>query len=411
MAARRAGGARRGGGRARARRSGRASAASPPRWSPPSAPERVDRLVLACTSPGGADSFPLPEGTLRADGRGAVARRPRSRCAASSRTRSRRTRHRRSSTRSSPTARRTRPTRPDGRLRPPPARRGTRTAAANGSPRRRSSSRARPTRSSTRVTRSSSPSAIPERAARSDRGRRPLPVLGAARRVHGPRRGAPRMSLFTIDRILRDRARATPGRVASVSDWTYADLDRRSDEIAARLERGSRVSTLTGNSPEHVAVFFACAKAGAILHPISWRLAPAEIAYQLDDAEPAVLPRRGRAPRARRRRRSPSRAVTPPLELPGAAAAGRARRTRIRSSSSTRAAPPASRRARCSPTRTASGRASPSTSQPGSPATTSCSRCSRSSTSAAGTSSPCSRGGRAPASCSSAASTPSGRSS
>jgi len=28
-------------------------------------PERVDRLVLACTSPGGADAFPLPEGTLR----------------------------------------------------------------------------------------------------------------------------------------------------------------------------------------------------------------------------------------------------------------------------------------------------------------------------------------------------------
>jgi 3-oxoadipate enol-lactonase len=28
-------------------------------------PDRVDRLVLACTSPGGAGSFPLPEGTLR----------------------------------------------------------------------------------------------------------------------------------------------------------------------------------------------------------------------------------------------------------------------------------------------------------------------------------------------------------
>ena len=96
------------------------------------------------------------------------------------------------------------------------------------------------------------------------------------------------MSRFTIDRILRDRARLTPGRIA-VADWTYADLDRRSDEIAARLERGSRVSTLTCNSPEHVAVFFGCAKAGAILHPISWRLAPAEIAFQLDDAEPAVF--------------------------------------------------------------------------------------------------------------------------
>jgi fatty-acyl-CoA synthase len=93
---------------------------------------------------------------------------------------------------------------------------------------------------------------------------------------------------FTIDRILRDRARATPRRIA-VSDWTYADLDRRSDEIAARLERGSRVSTLTKNTAEHVAVFFGCAKSGAILHPISWRLAPAEVAYQLDDAEPAVF--------------------------------------------------------------------------------------------------------------------------
>ena len=34
---------------------------------------------------------------------------------------------------------------------------------------------------------------------------------------------------------------------------------------------------------------FACAKAGAILHPISWRLAPAEVAFQLDDAEPALF--------------------------------------------------------------------------------------------------------------------------
>ena len=34
---------------------------------------------------------------------------------------------------------------------------------------------------------------------------------------------------------------------------------------------------------------FACAKAGAILHPISWRLAPAEVAYQLDDADPALF--------------------------------------------------------------------------------------------------------------------------
>ena len=100
------------------------------------------------------------------------------------------------------------------------------------------------------------------------------------------------MNELTIDRMLRDRARRTPDRVAvdeGARTWTYGELDARSDELARSLRRGERVSTLTGNSGEHVAVMFACAKAGAILHPISWRLAPAEIAFQLDDADPAVF--------------------------------------------------------------------------------------------------------------------------
>ncbi|MDX6475852.1 MAG: fatty-acyl-CoA synthase, partial [Gaiellaceae bacterium] len=100
------------------------------------------------------------------------------------------------------------------------------------------------------------------------------------------------MSHLTIDRIIRDRARITPQRVAIVERdrrWTYAELDARSDELASGLTHGARVSTLCGNSGEHVALMFGCAKAGAILHPISWRLAPAEVAYQLDDAEPDVF--------------------------------------------------------------------------------------------------------------------------
>jgi fatty-acyl-CoA synthase len=100
------------------------------------------------------------------------------------------------------------------------------------------------------------------------------------------------MSEHTIGRIIRDRSRITPDRVAIAEagrTWTYAELDRRSDTLAASLSHGDRVSTLTGNSGEHVALLFACAKAGAILHPISWRLAPAEVAYQLDDAEPALF--------------------------------------------------------------------------------------------------------------------------
>jgi fatty-acyl-CoA synthase len=100
------------------------------------------------------------------------------------------------------------------------------------------------------------------------------------------------MNQHTIDKIIRDRARITPERIAideGGRTWTYAELDARSDELAQGLAHGDRVSTLTGNSGEHVALMFACAKAGAILHPISWRLAPAEVAFQLDDAEPAVF--------------------------------------------------------------------------------------------------------------------------
>jgi fatty-acyl-CoA synthase len=103
--------------------------------------------------------------------------------------------------------------------------------------------------------------------------------------------------VLTLDRWIRDRARATPQRVAIEflgAETTYAELDARSERLAAGLletglVRGDRVATLTGTSPEHVVAFFACAKAGLTLLPLNWRLAPAELAYQLEDATPAVL--------------------------------------------------------------------------------------------------------------------------
>jgi fatty-acyl-CoA synthase len=102
---------------------------------------------------------------------------------------------------------------------------------------------------------------------------------------------------LTLGRWIRDRARTTPERAAIDylgREVTYAELDELSDRIAGwllerGLQRGDRVATLTGNSPTHVAVLFACAKAGLILTPLSWRLAAPELAYQLDDAEPAVF--------------------------------------------------------------------------------------------------------------------------
>jgi fatty-acyl-CoA synthase len=98
--------------------------------------------------------------------------------------------------------------------------------------------------------------------------------------------------VITLDHWIRDRARLTPHRVAidhRGGEVTFAELDARSDELAASLRHGDRVATLTGNTPEHVALFFACAKAGAILTPISWRLSPHEIAHQLDDADPSLF--------------------------------------------------------------------------------------------------------------------------
>ena len=102
---------------------------------------------------------------------------------------------------------------------------------------------------------------------------------------------------LTLERWVRDRARITPDRIAIDFEggrMTYGELDERSERLAAGLlasglARGDRVGTLTANSAEHVVVFFACAKAGLMLVPLSWRLSPVELAYQLDDAEPALL--------------------------------------------------------------------------------------------------------------------------
>ena len=121
---------------------------------------------------------------------------------------------------------------------------------------------------------------------------------------------------------------ATPDRVAI--DYLGArgrrtrSSTRRSDALAAELlarglERGDRVATLTGNSPEHVVALLRLREGR--LHAAAAQLAARarpSFAYQLDDAEPARLPRRGRV-----RGRSPTR---PGCDVRAARAARRATR-------------------------------------------------------------------------------------
>ena len=103
--------------------------------------------------------------------------------------------------------------------------------------------------------------------------------------------------LHTLGRWTTDRAVATPERVA-VDDrgvvLTYLELDERATRLAARVLDagygvGDRIATLTGNSSDQVVLFFACAKAGLVLVPLSWRLSPRELAHELDHADPALV--------------------------------------------------------------------------------------------------------------------------
>ena len=93
-------------------------------------------------------------------------------------------------------------------------------------------------------------------------------------------------------------ARLAPRRAALVDDAadavvTYAALDaltaRWASALAARgAGPGDRVALLAGTRPECVALFYACARIGAALVPLNWRLAPPELARVLDDARPGL---------------------------------------------------------------------------------------------------------------------------
>jgi long-chain acyl-CoA synthetase len=74
----------------------------------------------------------------------------------------------------------------------------------------------------------------------------------------------------------------------------WADLDRRVRMLAnglrgLGLEHGDRVAMLSKNSIEYQELYFAAGRAGLVLQPLNWRLAPAELARLLADAEPKVV--------------------------------------------------------------------------------------------------------------------------
>jgi fatty-acyl-CoA synthase len=55
------------------------------------------------------------------------------------------------------------------------------------------------------------------------------------------------------------------------------------------IVKGDRVALLISNCSEFLEIFFACAKAGAIMVPLNLRLAVPELMYILKDSEPSIL--------------------------------------------------------------------------------------------------------------------------
>ncbi len=95
------------------------------------------------------------------------------------------------------------------------------------------------------------------------------------------------------------RAQLSPDRVGLVDtdtgdEYTYAELDERANRTARLLrehgvEKGDRIAVVSRNRPELVDLYFATAKVGAVLAPLSYRLAPREITEMLNDVEPTML--------------------------------------------------------------------------------------------------------------------------
>ena len=67
-------------------------------------------------------------------------------------------------------------------------------------------------------------------------------------------------------------------------------VNRMAHALAAwGVGRGERIAALMTNSSEFLEIFFACAKTGAIMAPLNFRLAVPELVFILRDCAPRLL--------------------------------------------------------------------------------------------------------------------------
>jgi fatty-acyl-CoA synthase len=98
--------------------------------------------------------------------------------------------------------------------------------------------------------------------------------------------------------LIDRNAAFSPEKTAIIFDdqrLSYLDLARRIEQTASGLKaefgigRGDRVAVLSLNRPDYLVLLYACARLGAIMVPLNWRLAVAEQLYILSDCGAKVL--------------------------------------------------------------------------------------------------------------------------
>lgn len=80
------------------------------------------------------------------------------------------------------------------------------------------------------------------------------------------------------------------GRAITYRAWNRAaNRTARLLVSSASLKKGERVAILAKNCVEYLDILFACAKTGAVLSALNWRLTPAELTAIVANAEPSAL--------------------------------------------------------------------------------------------------------------------------
>jgi fatty-acyl-CoA synthase len=103
---------------------------------------------------------------------------------------------------------------------------------------------------------------------------------------------------MNLSDLIDRNAAFTPGKTAlrfEGETLSYAGLSERIAQAARALKsrlrvgRGDRVAILSLNHPDYLVLLYACARLGAMLLPLNWRLAAPEQVFILSDASVTVL--------------------------------------------------------------------------------------------------------------------------